>query len=76
MYGSRIAIQASVSAAAPGPRGPCPLFFAHLLERQSSTDRDHIEYGMPRVGRHAQLMNSFPRSNADLRRIEIGALLG
>ena len=76
MYGSLIALQAAVSASVPGPRGSCPLLFAHFLERQSSTDRDYIEYGMRRVGRHAQLMNPFPRSNADLRRIEIGALLG
>jgi hypothetical protein len=76
MYGSRIAIQVAVSASVSGPRGSCPLLFAHFLECQSSTDRDYIEYGMRRVGWHAQLMNSFPRSNADPRRIEIGALLG
>ena len=28
------------------------------------------------VGWHAQLMNSFPGSNAHLRRIEVGTLLG
>jgi len=28
------------------------------------------------VGRHPQLMNSFPRSNADVRRIDVGTLLG
>ncbi len=76
MYGSRIAIQAAVSASLPGPSGSCPLFFAHFLKRQSSTDRDYIEYGMRRVGWHAQLMNSFPCSNADVRRIEVGSLLG
>jgi hypothetical protein len=31
---------------------------------------------MPWVGRHAQLVNSFPGANADFRRIEVGALLG
>ena len=64
------------SAAVAGARGSRPLFFADFLERQSSTDGDYIEYGVRRVGRHAQLMNSLPRSNADLGRIEIGALLG
>jgi hypothetical protein len=47
-----------------------------LLERQSSTDRNDIEDGMRWVGWHSQLMNSFPRSNADLRCIELGTLLG
>ena len=28
------------------------------------------------VGWHSQLMNSFPCSNADVRRIELGTLLG
>lgn len=31
---------------------------------------------MPWVGWHAQLVNSFPRANADFRWIEVGALLG
>jgi hypothetical protein len=69
-------MQAAVSPSVPGPGGSCPLLFAHFLERQSSTDRDYIEYGMRRVGRHAQLMNSFPCSNAHVRRIEVGTLLG
>ena len=76
MYGSRSARQLAVSTAVPGSRCSCPLLFAHFLERQSSTDRDDIEYGMRGVGRHAQLMDSFPCSNADVRRIEVGTLLG
>ena len=76
MYGSLIALQAAVSASVPGPRGSCPLLFAHFLERQASTDRNDIEDGMRWVRWHSQLMNSFPRSNADVRRIELGTLLG
>jgi hypothetical protein len=52
------------------------LLFPHFLKRQSSTDRDHIKDGMRGVGWHSQLMNSFPGSNADLRRVAIGTLLG
>ena len=76
MYGSRIANTAGGSAAVPRPRGSGALLFAHFLERQSSTDRDYIEYGMRWIGWHAQLMNSLPCSNADVRRIEVGTLLG
>ena len=38
-------------------------------------DRNDIEDGMRRVGWQSQLMNSFPCSNADVRRIELGTLL-
>src|SRR5215469_4985827 len=65
-----------VSGLARTPCGSRPLLFPHFLERQSSTDRNDIEDGMRRVGWHSQLMNSFPCSNADVRRIELGTLLG
>lgn len=55
--------------------GSRPLLLPHLRKRQSCAGRDYIEYGMPRVGWQAQRVNSLPRSNADVRRIEIGALL-
>jgi hypothetical protein len=58
------------------PCGPRPLLFPHFLERQSSTDRNDIEDGMRWVGWHSQLMNTFPCSDADVRRIEFGTLLG
>src|SRR5215468_658169 len=67
---------APISGPARSPRGPRPLLFAHFLERQSSTHCDYIEDRMRWVGRHPQLMNSFPRSNADVRRIDVGTLLG
>jgi len=53
-----------------------PLLFPHLLKRQSCADRDYIKNGMRRVGRQAQLVNLFPRSNANIRRVEVGTLLG
>ena len=65
-----------VSGLARTPCGSHPLLFPHLLERQASTDRNDIEDRMRWVGWHSQLMNSFPRSNADLRWIELGTLLG
>jgi hypothetical protein len=65
-----------ISGLARTPCGSRPLLFPHFLERQSSTDRNYIEDGMRRVGWHSQLMNSFPGSNADVRRIEGGTLLG
>src|SRR5215813_6951718 len=67
---------ALLSGLARTPCGSRPLLFPHFLERQSSTDRNDIEDGMRRVGWHSQLMNSFPCSNADVRRIELGTLLG
>ena len=78
MYGSRKSDRnrGPVSGLAPTPCGSRPLLFPHFLERQSSTDRNDIEDGMRWVGWHSQLMNSFPRSNADLRWIELGTLLG
>src|SRR6516225_3720695 len=78
MYGSRKSDRNTglVSGLARTPCGSRPLLFPHFLERQSSTDRDDLEDGMRWVGWHSQLMNSFPRSNADLRWIERGTLLG
>jgi len=78
MYGSRKWDRnvGLVSRLARTPCGSYPLLCPHLLERQASTDRDDIEDGMRWVGWHSQLMNSFPRSNADVRRIELGTLLG
>jgi len=78
MYGSRKSDRnrGPVSGLAPTPCGSRPLLFPHFLERQSSTDRNDIEDGMRWVGWHSQLMNSFPRSNTDLRWIERGTLLG
>ena len=57
-------------------RGSLPLLLPHLLNRQSSANRDYIEDGMRGVRRQTQRVNSFPRSNADVGQIEIGALLG
>src|SRR5215471_21627332 len=78
MYGSRKSDRnmGPGSGLACAPCGSRPLLFPHFLERQSSTNRDYIEDGMCRVGWHSQLMNSFPCPNADLRRIEVGPLLG
>jgi hypothetical protein len=78
MYGSRKSDRnrGLVSGLARTPCGSSPFLFPHFLERQSSTDRNDIEDGMRWVGWHSQLMNSFPRSNADVRRIELGTLLG
>jgi len=67
---------APVSGPARTACGSRPLFCAHFLESQSRTNRNDIEDGMRRVGWHSQLMDSFPRPNADVRRIEVGALLG
>jgi hypothetical protein len=66
----------SVPISIRSPRSSRPLLFPHLLERQSRTDRDYIEDGMRWVGRHAKRMNSFPGSNADVWRVEVGTLLG
>ena len=78
MYGSRKSDRnrGLVSGLARTPCGSYPLLCPHFPERQSSTDRNDIEDGMRWVGWHSQLMNSFPRSNADLRWIELGTLLG
>jgi hypothetical protein len=57
-------------------RGSRPLLLPHLLKRQSCANGDYIQDGMRRVRGQTQRVNSFPRSNADLRRIEVGALLG
>src|SRR5215467_11801375 len=78
MYGSRKSDhhRGLVSALARTPCGSRPLLFPHFLERQASTDRNDIEDRMRWVGWHSQLMNSFPCSNADVRRIELGTLLG
>ena len=75
MYGSRKSDcdRGLVSGLARTPCGSGPLLCPHFLERQASTDRND---GMRRVGWHSQLMNSFPCSNADVRRIELGTLLG
>jgi hypothetical protein len=59
-----------------GSCGPRPLLLPHLCKRQSCADGDYIEDRMPRVGRQAQLVNLLPRSNAHVRRIAVGALLG
>jgi hypothetical protein len=66
----------SAPSSARSSRGPRPLLFLHLSKRQSCADGDYIEDRMCWVGRQAQLVNLLPRSNADLRRIEVGALLG
>jgi hypothetical protein len=66
----------SAPSSARGSRGSRPLLFLHLRKRQSCADGDYIEDRMCWVGRQAQLVNLLPRSNADLRRIEVGALLG
>src|SRR5499433_2071664 len=78
MYGSRKSDRnlGLVSGLARTLCGSRPLLFPHFLERQSSTDRNDIEDRMRWVGWHSQLMNSFPCSNADVRRIELGTPLG
>ena len=78
MYGTRKSDRnrGLVSGRARTPCGSRPLLFPHFLERQSSTDRNDIEDRMRWVGWHSQLMNSFPCANADLRRVEVGTLLG
>ncbi len=89
MYGSRKpdrserhvqwATCSSLARSAPvsvrSSRGPRPLLFPHFVKRQSRADRDYIEDGMPWVGRQAQLVNLFPRSNANVGRIVLGTLL-
>jgi len=67
---------APVSSPVRSPRGSRPLLFAHVLERQSSANRNYIEDGMRWIRWHSQLMNSFPCSNAYVRRIQVGTLLG
>src|ERR1700746_69025 len=59
-----------------GSRGSRPLLFPHFCKRQSCAYGDYIEDGMRWVGREAQLVNLLPGSNAHVRRIEVGALLG
>lgn len=59
-----------------GSGGSRPLLLPHLCKRQSCADSDDIEDGMPWVGRQAQLVDPLPRSNAHIRRIAVGALLG
>ena len=66
----------SAPSSARRSRGARPLLFLHLRKRQPCADGDYIEDGMGWVGRQAQLVNLFPRANADVRRIEVGALLG
>ena len=67
---------APVSSPARSLRSSSPLLFPHFLQRQSSADRNYIEYGMGRIRWHSQLMDAFPCPNADVRRIEVGTLLG
>ena len=55
--------------------GSRPLLFPHLRKRQSCADCDYIEDGVRWVGRQAQLVNPFPYSNPNVRRIEVGTLL-
>ena len=66
----------SAPSSAGRSRGSRALLFLHLRKRQSCADSDYIEDGMCRIGRQAQLVNLLPRANADVRRIEVGALLG
>jgi len=78
MYDSRKSHSnmAAVSGPARSPRGSRPLLFPHFLQRQSRANRNYIEDRMRWVGWHAQLMNSFPGPNADVRRVQVGTLLG
>jgi len=59
-----------------GARGARALLFPYLRQRQSRADGNHIEDGVRRIGGQAQPMKLLPRTNANIRRIRIRALLG
>jgi len=56
-------------------RCACRLFFAHLRQGESGANCDNAEHRMRRIAGQAQGVHPFPRSNAHIGRIQVGALL-
>src|SRR5689334_24014174 len=52
-----------------------PLLFSHLCQCESRRGRDRVQHWMQRVYWHAQLMCSFPRTNAQVRGVHRSTLL-